>query len=581
MQITVGQTQKRINSTSRVIYAGGTTLTNVRLKGKTSMQAPIFVVQGLHKETLFNYLKWEATDEEGEFDRYYWVDDVVYTTRHTAEIHCHLDPLATFRDAIDETRAYVKYGDSAHWNKYIDDFRFSPEKRSIGTAPATADEMSVLFPLFDDRDIDPNYNLFDTSMGTFIMTVMDTGSGASTHGVRKWAMNWAAVISIFQDLTGFLDHINNQYIGIAGTVIDAMQFLTKCWGALGGEGSWRENILSLIYVPIKIDVYAVGQSDEYQNGIYIGGVLSYPYQGVAGHIYNVPPQPLQKTAKTISIPWSYEAQNYDFLKCPRWGSMQVCTPSGYQEISLAGLHDVNNLGWESVLNIATGEWSGKLVAGTPSDVAVTLASFGGCLALNVLDDVFGNGQSFGGTFDNVAIKMIGAAFGSPQTVQTGTSHIKSSGITEHYDDNGNLTSSKILDEEKDVPVYHSESSGISGAILPTGVSAGCSSGSIGTGMTGFYLVESYIRGFNSNIGTGYVRMISYAPEFILTNGVVNGKYEDYCDLYGYPVNDFVQLQNINGYCCCVGASVEKARGASEANKATINSYLNTGIILEE
>lgn len=580
MQITVGQTRKRINSTSRVIYGGGTTLTNVKVKEPCSMQSPIFKVQGLSKEMLFNYLKWEADD----FDRYYWVDDVVYINRHIQEIHCHLDPLATFRDAIDSTRAFVKYGDSSHWNTYIDDYRFSPEKRCIGTG-AGADNMSVNFRLFEDGDEHGANTLFDTSSGTIIMNVMDCGYGGgaephtTTYGVHTYAMNFTAFKCILNDLTGWMDGLMDGYGTITGSVVDVMQFLTKMWGSLGGEGSWRDNILSCIYLPIKIDAYAVGNTDIYADGIWIGGVLSYPNPLYEGHIYEIGPQWLQKTSKApIEIPWSYQARTYEFMKNPRWGSIQIGTPAGYQEISLAGLHDKSSVTWNSILNIATGEWSGKLIVDGTDDGQI-LAAFSGNISMDLLGYI-GSGASMANTLQTGMWTAITAAAGAPVRVQEGTAHIKSSSATETTKQNGD-TSYNVNETEKDVPVYRSESSGISGIPLSTGVHAGCASGAFGSGMTGFYLVDSYIRGYSSNIGGGFIKMIAYAPDFLITGGQLNQKYENFCNLYGYPCNDFVTLQDINGYCCCVGASVENARGASEANKATINSYLNSGIILEE
>ena len=57
-------------------------------------------------------------------------------------------------------------------------------------------------------------------------------------------------------------------------------------------------------------------------------------------------------------------------------------------------------------------------------------------------------------------------------------------------------------------------------------------------------------------------------------------YINYCNQYGYPVNKYLTLGDISGYCQCIGASVEGATGASDASKSTINSYINTGIYIE-
>src|SRR5574343_826021 len=116
--IVVGRTPKRINSTSRLFNSVGTNL-SCKLKSPCSMQMPVFRVQGLTKGTLYNYCKFE--------DNYYWVDDVVYLTNNIHELHCHLDPLATFSDDIKDSKGMVIDGASTFWNEYADDGRLQPE----------------------------------------------------------------------------------------------------------------------------------------------------------------------------------------------------------------------------------------------------------------------------------------------------------------------------------------------------------------------------------------------------------------------------------------------------------------------
>ena len=59
-------------------------------------------------------------------------------------------------------------------------------------------------------------------------------------------------------------------------------------------------------------------------------------------------------------------------------------------------------------------------------------------------------------------------------------------------------------------------------------------------------------------------------------------YEDFCNMYGYPVNYYLKLSDCSGsFIKCSGATVQGALGATEANKSTINSYLNSGFYLED
>ena len=116
--ITIGNTSKKINSTSQSF--SGTQL-SCRLKNPTSLHDPVFEVQGLTDGSMYNYASYGS--------RYYWVDDVIQVTNTISEVHCHLDPLATFKSAITGTSALVIYGDSTNWSKLIDDTRLQPEMR--------------------------------------------------------------------------------------------------------------------------------------------------------------------------------------------------------------------------------------------------------------------------------------------------------------------------------------------------------------------------------------------------------------------------------------------------------------------
>ena len=127
--------------------------------------------------------------------RYYWVDDVIQVTNTISEVHCHLDPLATFKSAINNTSALVIYGDSSHWSKLIDDTRLQPEMRYATETLA-------------------NENMFglDTASGgcvamTFTSTTsVDWITQASTlagTGVHTALMSVEEMRKCIGDLTGF------------------------------------------------------------------------------------------------------------------------------------------------------------------------------------------------------------------------------------------------------------------------------------------------------------------------------------------------------------------------------------------
>ena len=108
--VKIGTISKRLNSTYSTV--NGTSL-SCKLKDICGMQSPVFEVQGLTKGTFYNYASFEG--------RYYWVDEIEYETNNIQYVHCSIDPLATFKDAIKNTYGLVVYGDSTHWSKLIVD----------------------------------------------------------------------------------------------------------------------------------------------------------------------------------------------------------------------------------------------------------------------------------------------------------------------------------------------------------------------------------------------------------------------------------------------------------------------------
>ena len=64
MQIGIGTTKKRVNSTSQVFE--DIEYLDVRLKNGTSIHDPVFIVQGLTHAKMYNFCKY------GNF--YYWIE---------------------------------------------------------------------------------------------------------------------------------------------------------------------------------------------------------------------------------------------------------------------------------------------------------------------------------------------------------------------------------------------------------------------------------------------------------------------------------------------------------------------------
>lgn len=96
------------------VFSWGTT---VRLKQDTSIYNPTFLMSSSVIKTFnFNYCLWD--------NKYYFVDDVIKGNNNVWEIQCSLDKLATLKNDIKNTSAYVKYSSSVV-NRYIVDDRIN------------------------------------------------------------------------------------------------------------------------------------------------------------------------------------------------------------------------------------------------------------------------------------------------------------------------------------------------------------------------------------------------------------------------------------------------------------------------
>lgn len=531
--VSIGTIDKRINSTKQTFSSSFSA--DCKLKEPCSMHNPVFIVQGLSKSNFYNYCQFEG--------RYYWIDDIVYETRDIQNVSCHLDPLATYKNAIKATSAWVKYGDSGHWNKKIDDLRMQPEIQAV-SAVATVDDIFAV--------------PFDPTGGSVIMRVMETMPSSSNQGVKTYAMSYSTFKYCLADLTGFMDGITQ---GIGPTITDLVQALGTIWAAIGGQGSWRDNILSCTYLPINISFYqAVG---THEGVIALGSIPA----GTGRDFYDIHPISIVKNSGSLTIPWASDAQTYEFLKNPRWCAFQVQTPGGYQDIDPTDLRDQQSFGFFSALDICSGEWSCKVTEGY-IDTGEIVASFGGKLGIDIMGQV-GSAASYAQTFGVGAMSAIRAGLGDASVVtQIGESKtVTGATVTEIRSASGDIKTTRTEGKTNTTPVYKTEGSGISGSFLPSGISVGSASGTIGGGATNMFLFNS------TNAGSIIVKGIQYKPNDL-------AQYTAFCDKYGYPCNAFLTLGDVTGFVQCVGASVDTAAGATTEDKATINSFLNGGLYIE-
>lgn len=108
MQITIfSGFSKEANSTKQP--TGGTAV-SCYLKDNTSVVHPVFVLE--RTDFSINYIQWGS--------RYYFVDDIVSIRNTAIEVHCTVDPMATYKTQIGSSTQYVTRSASQHNGRVID-----------------------------------------------------------------------------------------------------------------------------------------------------------------------------------------------------------------------------------------------------------------------------------------------------------------------------------------------------------------------------------------------------------------------------------------------------------------------------
>lgn len=545
MNIKIGNTSKRINSTSQQ-FTSSTTL-SCRLKEPCSMQSPIFQVQGLTKGQLFNYCQFES--------RYYWVDDVVYLTNNIQEVHCHLDPLATYKTAIENTYAYVTYGDSTHSGGLVDDARFGPDAKISDGIDRTG--MFIMG--------------FDTTSWSVAMTV-NAAYNLGENGVVTYFMNYATFIDV---LNKFGSLVVSDW-GSPTTVLDIID--NFCLKILTGGGAALDNVKSATLVPIPVET-VFGPLDPGTQGHLTSTVTIGPYQitGYTGNVYIMNPNKVvavgEQTIPLKRILGLNTSGAYRWLNSPKYCSIKVTHPCGYLDINDPALLNVDTVYVYTRFSPVTGDYITRFTAeqGMQND---TIAMVGGNVGIDVMGLINNTNGTIGGAMFSAISSgaMAGvtslAALKQPATSTTVTSvHRETPVLT----GKGNVSSKMAIEDKETTTTTRLGTSGIEGNYHPGGYIPGHGSFNSSGGLVGVYAV-----GAN---GYGVYDVEYYAPMIIGPTGS-SAQYQAYCDEYGYPVNRRLKIGDVAGYCECAGANVSGATGASEASKSTINSYLNNGIYIE-
>lgn len=115
-----GSFSKRRNSTKRP--ASFSDVRTITLKNETSHDAPVFTLTG--NSFNYNYCIYDGC--------YYFIDDIISLHNNLIEVHCIMDPLATYKDEILASTQYVAYS-SVSGGAWLPDTRIPVMKNTIAS----------------------------------------------------------------------------------------------------------------------------------------------------------------------------------------------------------------------------------------------------------------------------------------------------------------------------------------------------------------------------------------------------------------------------------------------------------------
>ena len=87
------------------------------LKENTSVLNPVIIIRSSDNIFSYNYMYIQ------EFERYYFIDDIISVNNNVWEIHAHVDVLETYANAILSNTAVIKR-QANQYNLYLDDPEF-------------------------------------------------------------------------------------------------------------------------------------------------------------------------------------------------------------------------------------------------------------------------------------------------------------------------------------------------------------------------------------------------------------------------------------------------------------------------
>lgn len=300
---------KRKNSTKRPEESQATART-VRLKENTSIENPIFILTGNNYD--LNYIQ--------AFNHYYFVTDIISINNAQCEVHCEQDLLATYKEAIQNTTAFVAYDTTA--NTEIPDNRIPTKSTPTVSANSVALRSDV------------------SKAGGFIASITGVGT------VNTYVIPQGNLGRLLPDITSVFD----EYIQ-GENVFDAIKGGLK---QLVGSGQVSDNIRNVLWMPFAVS------GDEVVNPVNVGMYTIKTESGIDIGFSRIISRLSEETV-TVNIPWQFN----DWRNTEPYTQVYLYIPFiGLVNYSASALKGTTALTVKTCLNKIDGDLSVEVKAGS-------------------------------------------------------------------------------------------------------------------------------------------------------------------------------------------------------------------------
>lgn len=300
---------KRKNSTKQ---ATSGTEVSVKLKEDCSIINPIFESATMPANVNYIYV--------ADWNRYYFVTNVVYVSLTTKEFSCEVDVLASFKSSIGSCAAQIAYSSTGYDVMKVDTRLACKATKTITAAtPDSPASWDVL--------------------GCYIISVSNIESNVSM--VCHYAMDQANMQTLMQDF------LSNTSLKSA-----VHEYCTDVWDAL----------ISCKWIPIGLA--EVPHSGTGPVNVVVANEIS------SAKGYKLSDPPVRAGSATLSIPWTYS----DFRRTKPFTSLAAWIPGyGYTELNASDMTKDTSLKFMFKVDCITGDCSCTIIDAVDSNIYQALS----------------------------------------------------------------------------------------------------------------------------------------------------------------------------------------------------------------